>query len=547
MVNFVYQLQDSIKRNWNRPAVGDFGVSDRTYGELAENNARLKVLWQACGIHEGDKVAINAKSSANWIQVFMAAVSGGFVSVELFNGFLPKDTMNLVNHSESRILYTEGPIFDKMDFEAMPDIVAAIDLNTMEVLASRGDFQQKLDNLDKLMAEAYPGGFGPENVDYSARQMDDICAIMYTSGSTGNPKGVMLSYKNISWNVEHVPEYCPYKEGETYTSILPYAHIFGLVCDGIIPLCIGMHTVVLCKPPIPSNVEAILREYKPRIFFAVPLVLSKFVEYTVGAELRSEEGQMKMADYTKYPEYCQMLKDKVMMALGGRIETFLTGGAAIPPEVESLLAFKLKLPFATGYGMTETAPVLSIGRVGQYKARSCGEVLPTLQARIDSPDMHSIAGELQIKGDNVFAGYYKNPEATAAAFTEDGWLHTGDMGTIDEDNILFLLGRCKSMILSENGQNVYPEEIESILNALPYVAESLIVQRGNCIHAIIVPNADRATMNNLDAQSLQTVMESNVKKLNISIPQYAKVTSFEMRMEPFAKTPKGSIKRFMYA
>lgn len=547
MVNFVYLLQDSIKKNWNSPAVGDFRGADRTYGEFAENSARLQVLWKACGINEGDKVAINAKSSANWIQVFMAAVSGGFVSVELFNGFLPKDTVQLVNHSESRILYTEAAIFEKMDFEAMPGIVAAIDLNTMEVLASRGDFQKNFDSLDELMAARYPNGFSSSDVDYSARQLDDICGIMYTSGSTGNPKGVMLTYKNISWNVEHVPQYCPYMAGEKYTSILPYAHIFGLVCDAVIPLCIGMHTIVLCKPPIPSNVEVLLRENKPRIFFAVPLVMSKFVEYTVGAEIRSEEGQMKLDQYEKYPEYCEMLKEKVMQALGGRIETFLTGGAAIPPDVESLLAFKLKLPFATGYGMTETAPVISIGRVGEYKARSCGEIIDTLQYQIDSPDMHNVAGELQIKGDNVFAGYFKNPEATAAAFTPDGWLHTGDMATVDEDKILFLLGRCKSMILSENGQNVYPEEIEAILNALPYVAESLIVQRGNNIHALIVPNADRAAMNHLDASSLATVMESNIKKLNLSIPQYAKVNSFEMRMEPFAKTPKGSIKRFMYA
>ena len=547
MENFIKLFEKSVRNRWDYPALTDFRVSTETYAQLAKKIELLHLTWEGAGIPEGSKIAINARSSSRWIEVFFAAATGKYVSVQMFNGFLPADVQNLVNHSDSRVLYTEKATFEAMDFEKMPQLEAIVNMENMEILASRGTFAESLANAEERFQQKYPNGFTAADVSYDSFGMDDVSAIMYTSGSTGNPKGVMLTVKNFSWNVKTIPMMFPYKENECYTSILPLAHIFGLTCDGVIPMCMGMHTVILGLPPIPSNVMAIVQEYHPRIFLAVPLILDKFVRFTLGAEMKSEEGSRKLENHKENQEYCEELRAKVMGALGGRIESFATGGAAIPPEVESLLAFKIRMPFLTGYGMTETAPLISCGKAGNYKPKSCGEMAPSLQYRIDSPDPENVPGELQIKGDNVYAGYYKNPDATAATFTADGWFRTGDIGTIDKDQTLFLVGRCKNVLLSSNGQNIFPEEIEVILNTLPYVAESIIVQRDNCLHAIIVPRLDDATNDHLDMQTLSNVMEMNIKKLNASIPAYAAINSYELKMEPFAKTPKGSIRRFMYS
>ncbi|MBQ7213511.1 MAG: acyl carrier protein [Bacteroidales bacterium] len=541
-------FERSVKTRWSYPAVSDYKISEESYGQLAEKIEKLHILWETVGLKKGDKIAINARSSSRWIEVFMAALTGGYVSVELFNGFRPADVQQLVNHSDSRMLYTEKEIFAAMDFEAMPDVIAVVDMHTMEVLASRNGFAKALEDAGRIFAQRHPDGLTAADIRYDSFGMEDVCAIMYTSGSTGNPKGVMLTVRNFSWNVYEIPAYMfPYLPNETYTSVLPYAHIFGLTCDVLIPMCMGMHVVVLGRPPIPSNVKEIMQDYRPRIFLAVPLILSKFVEYAVGAEIKSEEGRKKLADYQHHPEFCNMLRDKVLSTLGGRIEAFATGGAAIPADIEALLAFQINMPFLTGYGMTECAPVISAGHVGKYKSKSCGELAPDLQVRIASADPMQIPGEVQIKGDNVFAGYYKNPEATKAVFTEDGWFRTGDMGTLDQDTTLFLTGRCKNMLLSSNGQNIFPEEIEVVLNTLPYVAESLIVQRGNVLHALIVVDSNQAAADSLDASSLQNVMEGNIRKLNSCIPKYSAVGTFELRVDPFSKTPKGSIRRFMYS
>ncbi len=543
MKTFVELFNESVNACWDKPAISQYGSEPLTYGEFAKEINVLQKLWAQAGLKAGDKVAINAKSSVNWLTAFMASVTGGYVSVQLFNGFTATDTQNLVDHSDSRILYTEKKTFSAMDFESMPQLLAAIDTDTNELLATRGNFAE-------LYANRYadiPVEFKPEDYKVCNVGMDDVCAIMYTSGSTGNPKGVMLSVKNFSANVECILKTIPMRRGENILSILPYAHIFGLSVDGITSLSVGMHLCVLGCPPIPSILQKAFTELKPHVFFAVPLVLAKFTEFVLGDLLKSEENKAKLDQYEKYPEFCLELRKIVTEAMGGNIEVFATGGAAIPPEVESLLAFKLKTPFITGYGMTECAPVISLGPVGKYKAKSCGQVPKGyMDVKICSSNPRTIPGEVMVKGDSVFVGYYKNEEATAAVLSEDGWLRTGDVGVIDEDNILFLSGRCKNMILTSNGQNVFPEEIEVVLNALPLVAESVVVQRDSQIHAIIVPNAAVIEEKAMDAETVQTIMKENIVALNNSIPKYSSVSSFELRFEPFAKTPKGSIKRFMY-
>ena len=542
--NFVLRFEQTVKECWDAPALSDYRCSTLTYGQLAKNIETNILLWKAAGLKSGDKIAINARSSAAWAEMFYSAQAGGFVAVQIFNAFTPADTASLVNHSESRILYTEKPIFEKMDFEQLPMLVAAIDTRTGELLASRNGFEELYRNREGAFAEAHPS-FGPEDVKYSPVGLDDIAAIMYTSGSTGNPKGVMLMNRNLSMNIHFLPAHVPFRRGENYVSILPYAHIFGMTVDMVAPLCYGMHLVVLGLPPIPANLKPALREYRPHVFFSVPLILTKLIEDTLGEFIHSKSGAAKLEDHKNNPDFCNALKIIFDQALGGSIEMFATGGAAIPEQFEKLLVEKLQLPFITGYGMSETAPVISIGHLGHYKLRECGEwIQEGVDLKIDSVDPAHVPGEILVKGNIVFKGYYKNEEATKAAFTEDGWFRTGDLATIDQDNSIFIVGRCKSMILSTNGQNIFPEEIEVVLNALPYVAESLIVSRNDRLVALIVPDMNLAA--DLDAAGLKSVMDSNLEILNKRMPAYSQVASYEMHYDPFAKTPKGSIRRFMY-
>lgn len=543
--NFILRFENSVKECWNKTALDDYNVSSITYGQLAEEIEKNILVWKAAGLKPGDKVTINAKSSAGWAKIFLSSQVGEFVSVQIFPGFTADDTTNMVNHSETKVLYTEKAIFDNLSFEAMPNILAAIDIKTNEILAYRGNFAEVYAQRDELFKAAHPQGLTPEQISYPNRDLDSLAAIMYTSGSTGNPKGVMLINRNLSANIYLIPRHFPYKREDNYVSVLPFAHIFGMVYDMLAPLCFGMHLIVLGLPPVPAYLKPALREFKPHVFFAVPLILTKLIEDTIGEFIHSKSSEAKLADYHNNPDFCEALATIFMKALGGNIGIFVTGGAAIPEHFERLFVEILKLPFVTGYGMTEAAPTICLGHKETYKLKECGEYIEEcVDLKIDSDDPENIPGEILIKGHVLFTGYYKNEEATKAAFTEDGWFHTGDLATMDKDHSVFIVGRSKNMLLSPNGQNIYPEEIEVVLNTLNGVAESLVISRHDKLVALIVP--DHNKLGDIDAASLRRIMDANIVALNKKLPNYSQVSSYELKFESFAKTPKGSIRRFMY-
>ncbi len=543
--NFIYTFETSVKECWDKPALDDYRVSSVTYGQLAAEIEELILFWNAIGLKKGDKIAINARSSAAWAKLFLASQVGGFVSVQLFNGFTPSDTASLVAHSDAKLLYSEKPIVDKMDLATIPNVKAVFDTKSGDLLCGRDNVPEVYAHKSELFHEAHPHGLTPADIHYELPDFDSLAAIMYTSGSTGNPKGVMLTNLNLSANVELIPRHFPYRREDNYVSVLPYAHIFGMVYDMLAPLCLGMHLVVLGLPPVPANLKPAMREFRPYVFFAVPLILVKMLEDSIGEFIHSKSGAAKLADYKNNPDYCEALSTIFMKALGGNVGLFVTGGAAIPEHLEKLFVEQLQLPFVTGYGMTEAAPTICLGHKGTYKLKECGEYVDeAVDLKIDSTDPENIPGEILIRGNVVFKGYYKNEVATAAAFTEDGWFHTGDLGTMDKDHSVFIVGRCKSMILSANGQNIFPEEIEVVLNAFPFVAESLIVSRKDRLVALIVPDMNRA--GDMDANALKGVMDGYIEALNKKIPSYSQVSAYELHYDPFAKTPKGSIKRFMY-
>ena len=545
--SFLRRFEQSVKACWNKTALIEYNQAGITYGELAAELEKTILWWRAAGLQPGDKIAINARSSAGWGKTFFAAQTGGFVAVQLFNGFTPTDTMQLVAHSDSRILYTEKAIFEKMDFEAIPQVMGVLDTKTGELLAARGDFASIYEQRDALFAAAHPNGLSADDVHYQDRPLDELCALMYTSGSTGNPKGVMISIRNFSSNIQLIPHHFPYKREDNYVSVLPYAHIFGLVYDLMAPLCYGMTLCILYVPPVPAYLKPALRDYKPYVFFAVPLIINKMIDDTIGEFIRSKSGAAKLADYKNNPDFCEALRTIFMNAFGGNLGLMITGGAAMPEQLERLFLEQLKVPFVTGYGMTECTPTITLGHKETYVMKECGEPVPEgIELKIDSPDPHHVAGEVLVRGHVVFSGYYKNPEATRAVFTDDGWFRTGDLGTIDELGRTFLVGRSKSMILGTNGQNIFPEEIEVVLNQLPYVQESIVVGRNGQLTALIVPDQAMLADQNIDADTLKSIMDANLATLNQKIPAYSSVRDYEVQFTPFAKTPKGSIKRFMY-
>ena len=542
MKHYFTRFEEAVKANWERPALGNFRGEVFTFGQFAEQIAKFHVFFEAIGLKKGDKVALCAKNSARWGVTFFAANTYEAVLVPILADFHPDSVNSLVDHSESLLLLTDTDIWNKLDITKMPTIKAVISSSDFSLLyAADEKIQAANDNLDQLFAAKYPKGFSAADVSYPTDNDKDLAIINYTSGTTSAPKGVMLRYECVSANVAFGQKRLPSYPGDTIVSMLPMAHMYGMMFELIYPLCGGSSIYYLGKTPTPALLLGAMAEVKPYLVITVPLVMEKIFKGKVAPVIN--KPVMKI---TAIPGLNQIIFKKIrttlLNAFGGNVREIVMGGAALNPDVEKWFK-KFGLPFTVGYGMTEAAPLLAYECWREFVPKSCGKCVDSVEVRIDSDDPYNKVGEIQAKGYSLMSGYYKNEEATKAAFTEDGWMRTGDLGLLDAKGNIFIKGRSKNMILSANGQNIYPEEIEAVVNNQPYVVESVVVDRGARLVALIYMDADKAKSEGVDLEAYKNAIMTEVNK---SMPAYSKINIVEYMDQPFEKTPKMSIKRFMY-
>ena len=543
MKHYFTRLQETMKTCWERPALANFRGEVFTYGEVATQIAKLHVLYEAIGLKKGDKVALCAKNSARWGIAFFSANTYEAVVVPILADFHPDSVNSLVDHSESTVLFTDSDIWTKLNIEKMPNVKAVVSTADFKLLyAADEKISQANDNLQNLFDEKYPKGFSKEDVNYPTDNDKDLAIINYTSGTTSAPKGVMLRYECISANVAFGQKRLPSYPGDTIVSMLPMAHMYGMMFELIYPLCGCASIYYLGKTPTPALLLGAMAEIKPYLVITVPLVMEKIFKSKVAPVV----NKPVMKAICAIPGLNQVIFKKVrttlLNAFGGNVREIVMGGAALNPEVESWFK-KFKLPFTVGYGMTEAAPLMAYEDWWDFAPKSCGKAIDTIEVRIDSEDPYNKVGEIQARGMNVMSGYFKNEEATNAAFTEDGWMRTGDLGVIDKKGNIFIKGRSKNMILSANGQNIYPEEIEAVVNNQPYVIESVVINRGASLVALVFTDSEKMKAENVDIEAFK---KSVMTEVNKSMPAYSKLNTIEIMDQPFEKTPKMSIKRFMY-
>ena len=543
MKHYFTRLEESIKTNWNRPALGNYRGELFTFGEVATNIAKLHLLYEAAGLKKGDKVALCAKNSARWGIAFFSANTYEAVVVPILADFHPDSVNSLVDHSESTVLFTDTDIWSKLDITKMPMVKAVVSTADFKLLyAADEKIQEANDNLQLLFDQKYPNGFTAADVSYPTDNDKELAIINYTSGTTSAPKGVMLRYECISANVAFGQKRLPSYPEDKIVSMLPMAHMYGMMFELIYPLCGGSSIYYLGKTPTPALLLGAMAEVKPYLVITVPLVMEKIFKSKVAPVV----NKPVMKVLTAIPGINQIIFKKIrttlLNAFGGKVREIVMGGAALNPDVEKWFK-KLKLPFTVGYGMTEAAPLMAYEDWCEFASKSCGKAIDTVEVRIDSEDPYTKVGEIQARGMNIMSGYYKNEEATKAAFTEDGWMRTGDLGLLDKKGNIFIKGRSKNMILSANGQNIYPEEIEAAVNNQPYIIESVVVNRGARLVALVYADAEKAKAEGTDLEAYKAVIMAEVNK---SMPSYSKINIVEYMDQPFEKTPKMSIKRFMY-
>ncbi len=554
--NLIKLYEQSFRDNREMSALTDYFKGETfSYYEIAKEVAKLHLVFKEAGIERGDKIALIGRNNTRWCISYIATITYGAVIVPILQDFNPNDVINIINHSESKLLFLGDNFWDDIEGDQIPAIDAAFSLTDFHVIYEKeGD---KLTNYMKNMLanyrEAYPRGFSIDDIKYPEIGNDEVCLLNYTSGTTGSSKGVMLTVNNLTGNIIFAkgmknPDNGDYyfRKGSRTLSFLPLAHAYGCTFDFLSPLACGGHITLLGRIPSPKILVEAMKVTRPTVVCSVPLILEKVYRKSILPML--EKGPMSIA--MRIPllntAIYSTIRSKLMEQFGGCIEIFIVGGAALNQETEDFLR-KIKFPITVGYGMTECAPLISFQLPQYFRAGSCGAVLPDLlEARIDSRDPENIPGELLIKGEHVMKGYYKNESATDAVLEKDGWLHTGDMCTMDSDRTLYIRGRCKTMILSGSGQNIYPEEIEERLNNLYMVAESLIIENNGHLTALVVPDYELANAEGVNLDNLQGIMDENLKQLNTMVASYEKVANIVIHREEFIKTPKRSIKRYLY-
>ena len=541
-------LEESFRKNWDCAALSDFKGITLHYRDVARRIEKLHIIFNICGVQKGDRIAICSRNQANWGVVFLASLTYGAVPVPILHEFKPSNVHHIVNHSESRVLFVGDMVWENLAESEMPNLDAIILINDFSLLSAKSEqITDARERLNEMFGKKYPKNFGPEDINYHKEESgEELAMINYTSGTSGFSKGVMIPYRALLSNVLFAMEVMP-KIGNTsnIVSMLPSAHMYGMMFEFLFEMAVGAHVHFLTRIPSPRIIMEAFATVKPDVIISVPLIIEKIYKQ----KLQPILNKTSMKVLLQLPFIDQMLHDKIKGELvnvfGGNFQEIIIGGAAFNREADEFFN-KIGFPYTVGYGMTECGPIISYAPWNNTKLFSCGKPAPRMEVRIASADPGKIPGEIQVRGANVLLGYFKNEEATAESFTTDGWMRTGDMGIIDEDGYLFIKGRCKSMILGPSGQNIYPEEIESVINNMPYVIESLVVENNGKLVALVYPDMDRAGKEGLDKNAILKKMEENIAAVNVDMPNYSKIAGVRVVPEEFEKTPKKSIKRYMY-
>lgn len=549
--NLLQIYASSFRKNWELPALTEFGSGQTmTYADLSRRIAALHLLFRKSGVRRGDKIALMGKNSFSWVVVYMATLTYGAVIVPVLHDFNVQDAQHIINHSDSVMLFINESIFDNMEFEKIPNVRSVLSLERRAVLAehplNNRAAEKFLARLPEKMRRAYPHGFTTADIDYPEIPEETLAEINYTSGTTGFSKGVMLTLGNLGGNVRFGVRSRLHYRGSRALSFLPLAHAYGCAFDMLTPLATGTHITILGKLPTPKLLLKAFAEVKPNLIICVPLILEKIYRN----KLRPVLDRPAIRRALKVPGLKTLvfrkIRNQLIEAFGGEFEEVIVGGAPLNREVEEFLQ-RIRFPFTVGYGMTECGPLISYTPWRQFIVGSSGRTLPSMESKIaGSPDPATVPGEICVRGENVMQGYFKNPEATEAVLDAEGWLHTGDMGTLSHDRTIFIRGRYKTMILGANGQNIYPEEIEAKLNNMPYVSESLVVERGKHLIALVYPDYEAMDRDGIANEKLPELMEQVRTDLNKLVAPYERIDRIQLIANEFEKTPKRSIKRYLY-
>ena len=543
---FIDYIEQSIIKNWDKDALTDYKGITLQYKDVARKIAKFHIVLESAGIQPGDKIAVCGRNSAHWAVTFLATITYGAVIVPILHEFKADNIHNIVNHSEAKLLFVGDQAWENLNEDAMPLLEGIALLTDFSPLVSRNEkLTYAFEHRNAIYGRQYPKNFRPEHICYRKDHPEELAIINYTSGTTGYSKGVMLPYRSLWSNVAYCFEMLPVKPGDHIVSMLPMGHVFGMVYDFLYGFSAGAHIYFLTRMPSPKIISQSFSEIKPRVISCVPLIVEKIIKKDILPKVDSKIGKLLLKVPIVNDKIKSLARQAAMEIFGGNFDEIIIGGAPFNAEVEAFLK-KIGFPYTIAYGMTECGPIICSSRWETLKLASCGKATSRMEVRIDSPDPKTHAGEIVCRGMNMMLGYYKNPEATAQIIDANGWLHTGDLGTIDDEGYVTVRGRSKNLLLTSSGQNIYPEEIESKLNNMPYVAESLIVLQHDKLVALIYPDFDDAFAHGLQQADIIKVMEANRVELNQQLPNYSQISKVKIHFEEFEKTAKKSIKRFMY-